>query len=155
MHTRSKHLMLALRSRTHRWSVVAFYTVIINFTIGCSNAATPDPVQATFSVIQAQILKPNCTTASCHSTLGQRGGLILDSAVAYNNLINVAPVNDAARAAGLKRVVPSKPDSSFLLIKLTGPRMGEGEQMPYAGVHLDEKSIASIRKWITEGALRN
>lgn len=134
---------------------ICLVSILALFTVACNSTVEPQPVIATYSAIQTQILKPNCTTSSCHSTLGQRGGLILDSAVAYENLVNVIPVNDAARAAGLKRVVPFKPDSSFILIKLTGPRTGEGEQMPYSGVHLDETSIAAIRKWITEGALKN
>jgi hypothetical protein len=89
---------------------------------------------------------------SCHSTFSQRGGLVLEPGKAYASLVGVIADNDRAKALGLKRVNPGKPDSSFLMIKLTGPGPGEGDRMPDGNNPLSEKAITAIRTWIANGA---
>ncbi len=120
---------------------------------GCGDEATgPSGTASTFSSIKENILEKNCTTSSCHGKLGQRGGLILEGEDVYNHLVGVPAVNEAANARGLKLVVPGKPDSSFLLVKLTGPGAGEGDLMPYGNQALGSSEIDAIRTWIANGA---
>ncbi|HVZ40165.1 MAG TPA: hypothetical protein VHI13_12880 [Candidatus Kapabacteria bacterium] len=130
---------------------LAFATLLTSS--GCSNSTNPTvTVEPKFSSIQANIFNLNCTTSSCHGATGNRGGMILEGAVAYNNLVGVVPENDSAKARHLLRVFPGKPDSSFIIYKLTGPRSGEGDPMPKTGSSLDPQQIDAIRTWIANGA---
>lgn len=139
-------------SLTHAVSVLA--AVALPLLVGCGDTSTnPDPdISPTFSSIQTEIFTKNCTTSSCHGALGQRGGLILEGDAAYANLVGAVPSNDSAKARGLHRVVAGKPDSSYLMFKLTGPRAGEGDLMPQGSSGLTAKAITAIRTWITNGA---
>lgn len=119
------------------------------------NETSPPDTSSTFSSIQLNIFSKNCTTSSCHSTLGQRGNLVLEGSAAYDNLVNVLSDNSAARLKGLMRVAPGKPDSSFLLIKLIAPRQDEGDLMPLGSLGLTAGEIESIRTWIANGAKRD
>jgi hypothetical protein len=60
-----------------------------------------------------------------------------------------------ALARKLPRVAAGKPDSSFLIVKLTGPGEGEGDRMPQGNNPLNAQAIEAIRTWIANGALRN
>ena len=124
--------------------------------IGCSEpTGTDDTIEPTFSSIEKNVFAKSCATSSCHGTLGQRGGLVLTGTGIYDNLVSARPENETARAKGLLRVAPGKPDSSFLIIKLTGPRADEGERMPVGNEPIDAKAIEAIRTWIANGAPRN
>ena len=72
---------------------------------------------------------------------------------AYKNLVNAIPSNDAARAAGFRRVVPNNPDRSFLLTKLQNPTAAEGARMPNGKPPLTDAQIQLIHDWISQGAL--
>ncbi len=123
---------------------------------GCGDEpVAPAGVDATFTSIKENILEKNCTTSSCHGTLGQRGGLTLEGEDVYDHLVGVPAVNEVALARGLKLVVPGVPDSSFLLVKLTGPGDGEGDLMPYGNQGLSAQEIDAIRRWIANGAHRD
>jgi hypothetical protein len=126
---------------------------------GCGDPATsPDvKVDPTFTSIKANIFTKNCTTSSCHGTLGQRAGLVLEGTddVVYASLVNAAAANPVAETKGLVRVLPGKPDSSFLMIKLTGPGEGEGERMPYQNSSLNQGAIDAVRTWIANGAKKD
>jgi hypothetical protein len=126
--------------------------------IACGKDSAPtqdEMVKPTFSGIQAQVFDRSCALPSCHSSAGQRGGLILEAGKSYTNLVNVRSVNDAARARGFLRVIPFKPDSSFLCIKIMGPGAGEGSLMPDGLGRLSQESIDVIREWVALGALNN
>ena len=61
----------------------------------------------------------------------------------------------AAEAPKLVRVVPGKPDDSYLVMKLEGTHIeqgGNGAQMPFGAPPLPREDIARIRQWIAEGA---
>lgn len=124
---------------------------------GCSDQATDPPVsvQPTFSSIRVNIFAKNCATSSCHSTLWQRGGLDLEGDAAYNHLVGVPPTTLAALDKGMLLVSPGKPDSSFLLVKLTDPAPEEGERMPSSNERLSDQEIEAIRTWIANGAQRD
>ena len=106
----------------------------------------------TFDDIQRTIFNKSCISGPCHSSISRQGNLVLEEGVSYGHLVGVAPFNDAARAAGLQRVVPGDPLKSFLLIKLTGPRPGEGSRMPQGFEALSPGDIEKIRSWILAGA---
>ena len=49
------------------------------------------------------------------------------------------------------RINPARPDDSFLLEKLEGPREGCGDRMPLVGF-LDQAEIACVRDWVRQQA---
>ena len=102
--------------------------------------------------IQQTIFNVSCISGPCHSSSSQQGNLVLEENVSYGNLVGVAPFNDVARAKGLERVVPDNADMSFLLIKLTGPGLGEGSPMPLGMPPLSAADIEKVRSWILAGA---
>ena len=72
----------------------------------------------------------------------------------FNSIVNKAAIQSA-----LKRVLPSVPDSSYLVHKIQGsqllpPAKGSGVQMPI-GATLSKGQINTIRNWILQGAKNN
>jgi len=102
--------------------------------------------------IQHNIFNVRCLSAGCHNGTDQAGNLVLETGVSYANLVNAAPFNAAARAAGLFRVVPGDPAHSFLLIKIIGPGPNEGAGMPLTPPLLSDAEVGLIRDWILAGA---
>jgi hypothetical protein len=121
--------------------------------------APPAPeARGTFDRIQSQLLATSCT-AGCHtqgSAFGASSGLVLDRAVAFANLVGVAPKNAAARADGLLRVKPFKADSSLLYHKLViadgHHATAYGSTMPLGGQTITNGELEYIRRWIEAGA---
>jgi hypothetical protein len=117
----------------------------------------PPPLSANSSLdaIQQSIFNVSCLLAGCHNATDQSGNMVLVEGQSYSNLVNVIPSNDAARTAGLLRVVPQDPARSFLLVKLTGgPNLAPryGSPMPKIGGPLSAADIDRIRNWILAGA---
>ena len=113
-----------------------------------TTGATAAPAPVRFASDIAPILKTHCAT--CHMTGQEAGNMALYPAAAYSNLVGVK-----ATAAGLVRVVPGKPDDSYLLMKLEGTHLdrgGKGVRMPLGGEPLPSDQIAKIKAWITAGA---
>ena len=129
-----------------------FVCVLVVIGVACKNPVDAPTVLPTLTSIQQNIFNKSCTTSSCHSTFGNGGGLVLESGKAYSYLINATPTSDGALSRHLVRVNPGKPDSSFLLIKLTGPLPDEGVQMPNKGGSLSAEQINAVRQWIADGA---
>lgn len=123
---------------------------------GCPATPTPTDTPApTLEYIQQTIFAPRCAIAACHDRAVASGGLTLtDAATSHDALVGVAPSVEAARLAGLKRVDPGHPDTSFLLVKLEGPPPGQGQRMPLVGEPLSPSEIDLIRAWILAGAPR-
>lgn len=121
---------------------------------GCSNNEQPAGPQdnSTFAMIQKQVFDTSCSSSSCHSSANRAGGLSLAAGESFANLINAAPDNEQAKSDDLKRVLPSAPEKSFLLKKLTGPGPNEGRLMPYNSSGLNALKIDAIREWIKAGA---
>ena len=119
---------------------------------GGGNGSTV-PVTSTFERIQTEVFDVSCSSESCHSSVGQAGGLVLDSDSSWDALMNHVPSNRAAAAHGLMRVMPGNPDNSFLIAKLTDNlASGEGAAMPYNIAPLDAATVEVIRAWIAAGA---
>jgi len=124
-----------------------------------STLAGPTPnLTPSFAAIQSEVLEKTdsagrtaCT--NCHTSTGRNpsGGLDLNHAVAYDNLINV-PVRGKP---GAIRVIPGDPDNSYLIQKLEGAPGINGRRMPNNGPpYLTDGQILIVRRWIANGAPR-
>lgn len=111
-----------------------------------SGSGVPPPLTADFQSIQDNVFTPICVR--CHSGAGAPEGLALDAAHSYALLVGVPSNEDA----GLLRVKPGVPDSSYLILKLQGSPGIVGAQMPFGGPPLPQATIDVIRQWITNGA---
>jgi hypothetical protein len=114
-----------------------------------ANGADSAGPQTYFAAEIAPVLEKQC--ASCHQTGTESGNISLLPANAAAQLVNAASVE----APDLMRVVPGKPDDSYLIMKLEGthvPRGGNGAQMPFGAAPLPQATIDKFRKWIAEGA---
>jgi hypothetical protein len=138
--------------------IVSKILLIICFSIlliQCKKASTHtgevvDPNASSFENLRIHIIKHNCL--SCHNT-ATTNGLVLEGADLYTNLINVNPVNIAAKNKGLKLVVPNNADSSFLYAKCewnTTP-FKFGGPMPSSTL-LTPNEVLFIKQWINAGA---
>ena len=87
------------------------------------------------------------------STTSPAQGQNLSTGQTWANTVNV-PANEAA----LIRILPGKPDSSYLVHKIQGTQAavgGFGGQMPLGKSPLSQGDIDKIRAWIQAGALNN
>lgn len=96
-----------------------------------------DPVPAAVAAIFAA----SCGTAGCHTEGGQSGGLMLDAAVAAENLVSIPAQSNSS----VLRVVPKDPDNSFLIQKLRGD---VAPQMPLGKPALGAEDMKTIEDWI-------
>lgn len=114
----------------------------------------PTPIGGELLAIRDEIFALRCAQSSCHAAPTRAGGLVLNGADVYDQLVGVAAQNAAARDAGALRVVPGAPDASFLVRKLVGD-LGpdEGLPMPFGGASVPDAEIERIRAWIAAGAL--
>ena len=102
------------------------------------------------SVIQP-IFTASCDGADCHINNAQHpSALNLAAGKAYTQLVNMT-----TPACGLKRVAPGDPSASYILHKLNGVDICDGERMPKDKAPLDAASIKSISDWICNGAPNN
>jgi mono/diheme cytochrome c family protein len=115
---------------------------------GFAGAGGGGPLEPTFTSIQANVFTPICE--QCHSGAGAPFGLRLDAANSYALLVGVP----SGEEPGFQRVEAGDPDSSYLIQKLEG-RAGTGERMPAGLPPLPSATIATIRQWITDGALKD
>jgi hypothetical protein len=101
---------------------------------------------ADFASIQSHVFTPICT--ACHAGAAAPQGLRLDATNSYALLVGV-PSNEVP---SLQRVRPGDPGNSYIIQKLEG-HAAVGAQMPLGGPYLDAPTIATIRQWISDGAL--
>ena len=128
-----------------------------------------DPVDVkgviTWTVLQKNILKPNCS--NCHmagSAIERQSGLDLSSNDSYDSLVDVAPKNSAANKDGLL-IVSSEGGmkgltKSYLWEKINAYDQEHflsdhpeyGQLMPPGGNFLTDGELQFIRSWIEAGA---
>lgn len=117
---------------------------------GLSACESPDERPAEWSYIHAAILRPACTTASCHSNASAAAGLDLSTpAAAYSYFLGracEAPANPTDAPGNY--VFPYQPERSRLLFLLRGDRT---TIMP-PDSPLPDSEIQIIERWILEGA---
>ena len=124
----------------------------LSLFVSCSEDQTTAPPTtnaplARFSDIKAKVFV-NCTGAQCHSSSGNQGNLVLESSVAFNNLVGVQSV----LFPQYKRVEAGNSANSLIIKILKGE---VSPQMPLNGNPLPAATIDSIAKWIDLGALNN
>jgi hypothetical protein len=123
------------------------------FLAACGGDSGSAPRTATFQRIQTEVFDVSCSSDSCHSSVGQAGGLVLEDGASWDQLMMHAPANRFAAEHGFMRVMPGDPERSFLLAKLTNNlAAGEGLPMPYNVAPLDNATIEVINAWIAAGA---
>lgn len=120
---------------------------------------------ATWDVIQTHVLDQNC--ANCHSagsSFATQSGLVLTPDAAFNQLVDVPPMNSAAAADGLLRVssVGGPPGlfQSFLWEKINAPEQDHfyedhphyGALMPLGSPSLTNGELEFVKDWILAGA---
>ncbi len=121
---------------------------------GCAGEGPPAAEDETwFGQIQSDVFDQSCLAGACHNSATRAGNLSLVPGESYDQLIDIEPDNNAARAAGLLRVLPDAVASSYLVAKLTGDlASGEGAQMPLGAPPIPPEQIATIEAWIEAGA---
>lgn len=142
------HLLSHLRR-----ACTAAASLIVLSACGDGGAADSAPPRATFARIQTEIFDVSCSSNSCHSSVGQAGGLVLEAGSSWAALMGQPPTNPFAANRGFMRVMRGVPERSFLLAKLTNNlAAGEGKPMPYNAAPLDAATIEILAAWIAAGA---
>lgn len=100
-----------------------------------------DPAPPTWSLVSAAVMQPSCGSASCHSALSRRAGVVLDSAAAgYTSLVAAEP--EPFVRAGL----PAESRLMYLLAGVDVARMmPPSEPLPTVDIEL-------VARWICAGA---
>ena len=102
---------------------------------------------ATFDSIQENVFTPICSM--CHAGASAPQGLRLDSSNSYALLVGVP----STEVASVLRVKAGDPANSYIVQKLEG-HAAVGAQMPFGSPPLPAATIAVIRQWISDGAMR-
>ena len=117
------------------------------------NSVTTCQLDPVFSSLYPKLFKVNCAASACHGRSGvSRNGLRMDQSEeqALMNLLSDTHAADF-QATYPKRVVPMKPDESFLWHVLTDDSLPEELHMP-VGDRLSQCELDPIKKWIEDGA---
>ena len=144
-------------------SVISFVIMIFIFCMSSCTKNTNEVIlestsaKDSWSIIQENILTPTCATSGCHASTNDANyaqhNLLLTSATAYDNLINIISKNAAAKTAGLVRVKPGDFMSSLLYQKVDcQTTLKYGALMPLGGTNLTLGQIEFIKQWIIKGA---
>lgn len=114
---------------------------------GCEDPAER-PVE--WSYLYTAVVRPACTTSSCHSKVSSAGGLDLSTASAAYSYLLGRPCSapDHPQDAIGNYVFPYQPERSRLLALLRGDRTSV---MP-PDLPLPATEIALVERWILEGA---
>ena len=123
----------------------------------CFSEHVADPGDGPVSFAQdvQPIFTGSCALGGCHSNPANPSEkpMRLTQAEAYDAIVNVS----AAELPSMDRIEPGNPDRSYLVHKIQGTHQqqgGSGDRMPIGGA-LSQAQIATIRRWVTEGAQRN
>jgi len=121
-------------------------------SVSASRVVNVSSTPISFATSVQTVFSANCT--GCHTGAGAAGGLSLASGVAHSSIVD----QNSGQVPTLKRVRPSRPDSSYLVHKIQGTQAtvgGSGSRMPLAAAPLSNATINIIRNWILQGALNN
>lgn len=125
--------------------VILFLIMIFIFCMSSCTKNTNEVISEStsakdsWSIIQENILTPTCATSGCHASTNDANyaqhNLLLTSATAYDNLINIIAKNPAAKTAGLVMVKPGDFMSSLLYQKVDcQTTLKYGALMPLGGL---------------------
>ena len=132
-------------------------------TLGCADFETPvDPSGGapdvlvptpSFSANVAPIFEKRCAVGGCHSIGTHQAGLTLDPSRAYDALVAVP----SSLRPSFLRVTPRQPSQSWLVTMISADDAARQNysRMPLATHPLTDNQIATIVRWIEQGALRN
>jgi hypothetical protein len=95
------------------------------------------------------MFEASCGGGNCHSGPNVASALDLTPGVAYGAL-----VGPSSPKCGVPFVVPTDPAASYLVDKLTGLGICDGNQMPNNG-SLSAAQVATVVAWICQGAPQN
>jgi hypothetical protein len=109
-------------------------------------SAVPAFTQINFQLNISSLFTNNC--ASCHISGGASGGLNLDFANAYANLVGM----NSSQNAAFVRVQPGNPAASLLFQKVNCDSPGVGSRMPLGGSILSPAQQRILSDWIALGA---
>lgn len=119
--------------------------------IAALSACGGDDRPASWRYIHAAVIRPNCTTSSCHSDFNAQAGVKLHSAEASYSILVGRPCEGAEPPGGAERnyVFPGDPARSRLMHLLLGEevprRMPPDKPLPQTDIDL-------VERWILEGA---
>jgi hypothetical protein len=132
-------------------------------SLGCANFDTPvDPSggapdtlvpNPSFSANVLPIFEKRCAVGGCHSVGTRQAGLALAASAAYASLVGV----QSTLRPSVQRVRPLDPSQSWLVTMISADdaaRQGI-PRMPLATHPLTANQIATIVRWIEQGALQN
>ncbi|HET8939276.1 MAG TPA: PQQ-binding-like beta-propeller repeat protein [Polyangiales bacterium] len=109
--------------------------------------ATHEP---TYSAIYSEILEPQgCTADRCH------GGLGLKLSKQDTGFKSLQDDVGSGACAGMKFIVPGKPNESLLYRKVADEMPPCGARMPLSLMPLDAEQLTQMRTWIEMGAKEN
>lgn len=106
-----------------------------------------------YAWLRDNVFQPSCASfVSCHMGSRPPGGLNLQTARAYAQLVGVP----ATSISGWQRVVPFRPQESYLLVKLgviTNVDLGkDGTYMPPNSPLICQEKLDAVQRWIASGA---
>lgn len=125
------------------------FLLLVACLAGCGAATDDRP--AKWSYIAPAIIEPNCATVSCHSSVAQRAGVILEpAATAYATLTkrHFVVVCDPAVTACTPDVAVATSEVLSLMRAQGSQRMPPDQALPESDIHL-------IQTWIANGAQNN
>jgi hypothetical protein len=143
-----------------RVSRIAGCLLAVMAATACATQTSDEPAGAppTMDTVFSQVLEPRCTFSSCHSAPTVAAKLDLSRERACSALVGATSCLFPQR----KLVIPSSPDDSFLMHKLTGAGLSESPDgncsaesnapMPFGGSTIPDEEIALVREWIAAGA---
>lgn len=143
-----------------RRTLTVFAAALV-LAVACTDFEAPDVkplpdvlvVNPTLSNDVQPIFTARCATVSCHNFATHQVGLILAEGYTYDRTVNV----QAVFRPSWKRIVPSRPDSSFLIQVLLSDTTKHPEisRMPLGRPPLTDNQINTIINWVSQGAQRN
>ena len=127
-------------------------TIALEGTAG-GGGGPPTGGGVSFAADVQPIFNAHC---ACHLTAtGAPQGESLLEGMAYSMIVGVP----ATELPTMNRIEPGQPDDSFLIIKIddgsSNVGLRVGDRMPRGMAPLSPGEIATIRQWVTEGALNN
>ena len=154
----------ALGALSRPRSVASLVAVAAAFTaLGCADFETPvDPTGGvpdvlvevpSFSANVVPIFDKRCAVGGCHTIATHQAGLTLEPSVAYESIVGVS----STLQPSLERVTPFEPSQSWLVTMISADDVARQgiSRMPLATYPLTDNQIATIVRWIEQGALRN
>jgi len=118
-------------------------------------ACDPSPVSFTNDLVP--LFKNTCGT-SCHLVslpTGGSAGLNLSAAHAHGELVLADATQCRGADADRLRVMPGDIGASYLMDKLLGRRMCSGVRMPKGRAAYTSAQLATVGRWICQGAAAN